>query len=84
MINRKAFNLITIFLLIFNVHSLAQVGSPFIIMELGKGIQFTSVDSSFSMAISGRIQSVFEAKSDITNETTGADFLLRRCRMNTR
>jgi len=64
------------------VHSLAQVGPPFIKMELGKGIQFTSVDSSFSMAISGRIQSVFEAKSDITNETTGADFLLRRCRLN--
>lgn len=34
------------------------------------------------MAISGRIQSVFEAKRDITNENTGADFLLRRSRLN--
>ncbi len=51
-------------------------------MEFGKGVQFTSADSLFTMAISGRVQSVFEGRSDITNETTGADFLLRRSRLN--
>jgi phosphate-selective porin OprO/OprP len=51
-------------------------------MEFGKGIQFTSADSTFTLAIGGRIQSLFEARRDITNETSGADFLLRRCRLN--
>jgi phosphate-selective porin len=51
-------------------------------MEAGKGIQFTSADSSFTMAIGGRIQSVFEARRDNENENTGTDFLLRRCRLN--
>jgi phosphate-selective porin OprO and OprP len=34
------------------------------------------------LAISGRIQSLFEAKQDFTNNTTGSDFLLRRSRLN--
>ena len=77
--NKKAFFLITILSLTLN--ALAQ-DAPSIKMEFGKGIQFISADSSFTMAISGRIQSVFEAKRDITNENTGADFLLRRSRLN--
>jgi phosphate-selective porin OprO and OprP len=51
-------------------------------MEFGKGISFISADSTFTMAISGRVQSLFEAKRDITNKTGGADFLLRRSRLN--
>ncbi len=51
-------------------------------MEAEKGIQFLSADSSFTVSIGGRIQSLFEAKRDIIHETTGTDFLLRRCRLN--
>ncbi len=51
-------------------------------MDFGKGIQFTSSDSLFTLALNGRVQSMFEAKRDITNETIGADFLVRRCRLN--
>ena len=51
-------------------------------MDFGKGIQFTSSDSLFTLALSGRVQSLFEARRDITNETGGTDFLLRRCRLN--
>lgn len=69
-------------ILIISTNCVAQVSRPSIKMEAGKGIQFTSADSSFTLGIGGRIQSIFEAKRDITNETVGADFLLRRCRLN--
>lgn len=74
--------LIISFALAISINSTAQIKKSTVTMEAGKGIQLTSTDSSFTMAISGRIQSLFEAKRDITNETTGADFLLRRCRLN--
>lgn len=51
-------------------------------MTFGKGIQFTSADSTFTLAISGRVQSMFEARRDMTTEELGGDFLLRRCRLN--
>ncbi len=63
-------------------YSFAQVTEPTVKMEFGKGIQFTSVDSLFTLAISGRVQSLFEARSNLTPESTGADFLLRRARLN--
>lgn len=69
-------------LIMSNFTILAQSGSPSIKMESGKGIQFISADSTFTMAIGGRIQSLFEARRDVTNETNSADFLLRRCRLN--
>ena len=78
---KKALYLLISNILFLSVNVLAQP-SPSIKMEFGKGIQFTSADSSFTMAIGGRIQSMFEAKGDLTNETSGADFLLRRCRFN--
>ncbi len=78
----KPTNLIAFSFLTISINCIAQVDKTSIKMEAGKGIQFTSADSSFTMAISGRIQSVFEARSDVTNETTGADFLLRRSRLN--
>jgi phosphate-selective porin OprO and OprP len=78
----KLNELITCIFLIISTNCMAQSGQPTIKMEAGKGIQFTSADSSFTMAIGGRIQSLFEARRDIKNETNGADFLLRRCRLN--
>ncbi|MCC7465650.1 MAG: hypothetical protein IT261_05245 [Saprospiraceae bacterium] len=77
----KILCLIAICFLTSSKSAFAQ-GSPASKMEFGKGIQFTSADSSFTMAIGGRVQSMFEARRDLTNETNGADFLLRRCRLN--
>jgi len=75
--------LITILILMLKPnHSFAQVTEPTVKMEFGKGIQFTSTDSLFSLAISGRVQSLFETRSNLTSGTTGADFLLRRARLN--
>jgi phosphate-selective porin len=74
--------LIAFLILFIDTNCIAQVGQPTIKMEAGNGIQFTSADSSFTMTIGGRIQSLFEVRKDMIKETTGADFLLRRCRLN--
>jgi phosphate-selective porin OprO and OprP len=75
-----AISLVAIFM--YNSNCFAQESKPSMKMFFGKGIQFTSSDSLFTMALSGRIQSLFEAKNDLTNETFGADFLVRRSRLN--
>ncbi|MCP9763212.1 hypothetical protein EGI31_09605 [Lacihabitans soyangensis] len=51
-------------------------------MTFGKGVQFASEDSLFTLGINGRVQSLFEGKVDLNKETFGADFLLRRARLN--
>ena len=71
-----------LFLPFLSDDSFSQANAPSIKMNFGKGIQFTSPDSLFSLAMSGRIQSLFESRGDLTNQTLGADFLLRRCRLN--
>jgi len=78
----KSIKLIIYAVLAISTNCIAQVKQSSFKMEAGKGIQFTSADSSFTMAIGGRIQSVFEARRDNENENTGTDFLLRRCRLN--
>lgn len=60
---------------------IAQVKKP-LITEFGKGVQFTSQDSTFTLSVGGRIQSMFESTIDRTNHTTASDFILRRCRLN--
>lgn len=78
----RILNLIVFSILILDFTASAQINKPSLNMEFGKGVQFTSADSLFTLAVSGRVQSVFEARRDLTNETTGADFLLRRNRLN--
>ncbi len=48
----------------------------------GKGIGFASADSSFTLALSGRIQSMAEVRHELNTEQTLADFFVRRCRLN--
>jgi len=79
---KSTISLTTILMAMLGNNCLAQAMNPSVKMEFGKGIQFTSPDSLFTIALSGRVQSLFEAKRDLTNKTTGADFLLRRCRLN--
>jgi phosphate-selective porin OprO and OprP len=51
--------------------------------RFGKPITFTSLDSSFSLGISGRIQSLAEARIDIEDKKNNTvDFSIRRLRLN--
>lgn len=78
---KKALCLLTTCLLVFG-HLQAQNQSPTMKMEFGKGIQFISADTLFTLAMSGRVQTMFEGKRDMKTEAMGGDFLLRRCRLN--
>lgn len=61
---------------------LGQKPTGYVKPSFGKGIGFASADSSFTLALSGRVQSMAEVKHELNSETTGADFFVRRCRLN--
>lgn len=77
-------NLITIVImtLLVNVKVQAQKQGTYTKTTFGKGIGFASSDSSFTLALSGRIQSMAEVKHELNDEKTTADFFVRRCRLN--
>lgn len=60
----------------------AQKPNSYTKVSFGKGIGFASGDSTFTLALSGRIQSMAEVKHELNSNTTGADFFVRRCRLN--
>lgn len=60
----------------------AQKPSTYVKASFGKGIGFASSDSSFTLALSGRIQNMAEVKHELNSSTTTADFFTRRCRLN--
>lgn len=51
-------------------------------MESGKGIKFASADSLFTLSLGGRVQTMFEGRYNEEDNTTSADFILRRARLN--
>ncbi len=70
------------FLSLISINCFAQNEKLSISTRSGNGILIASADSSYVMAINGRIQSVFETRSDANANTATTDFLLRRCRLN--
>ena len=50
--------------------------------HFGKPITFSSKDSSFSLGIGGRIQSLAEVRHDLNTDKTTVDFSIRRLRLN--
>lgn len=50
--------------------------------HFGKPITFSSRDSSFSLGIGGRIQSLAEFRRDVTANKNNIDFSIRRLRLN--
>ena len=50
--------------------------------RFGKPITFSSRDSSFSLGIGGRIQSLAEVRHDLNADNTTVDFSIRRLRLN--
>jgi len=67
-----------------------QIGSSqynpangFLDARFGRPITFSSADSSFSLSISGRIQSLAESRFDLNNnDNNSVDFSIRRLRLN--
>jgi phosphate-selective porin OprO and OprP len=50
--------------------------------HFGKPITFSSQDSSFSLGIGGRIQSLAEVRQDLETDKNTIDFSIRRLRLN--
>lgn len=77
------FILITITVLtVLNLTAQNQKPSTSLKASFGKGIGFASADSSFTLTLSGRVQSMAEVKHELNSDVTGADFFVRRCRLN--
>ncbi len=73
----------TIFLTaIICLNTLKAQKSTYVKASFGKGIGFASADSSFTLAINGRIQNMAEVRHELNSNTTTADFFTRRCRLN--
>lgn len=49
--------------------------------QFGKGVQYMPKDSSFSMKFNFRMQSLYTASYDDSNESTSSNFLVRRSRL---
>ncbi|MEY4571230.1 MAG: hypothetical protein RLZ10_423 [Bacteroidota bacterium] len=73
---------ITILAILIDGPVYSQKPTTYTKATFGKGIGFASSDSSFTLALSGRIQSMAEVKHELNSETTTADFFVRRCRLN--
>lgn len=72
------------FLCFLALHSPGQYNpnNGFFDAHFGKPITFSSSDSSFSLGIGGRIQSLAEMRRDFKSDKTTIDFSIRRLRLN--
>lgn len=76
-----------IFIFLFSLFSLLSFGqytpnNGFLDAHFGKPITFSSSDSSFSLGIGGRIQSLAEVRQDMVGDKNTIDFSIRRLRLN--
>lgn len=78
----KHFSLTIFIIAALAMEAQGQKPSTSVKASFGKGIGFASADSSFTLALSGRIQSMAEVKHELNSDVTGADFFVRRCRLN--
>lgn len=74
----------TALLLIFSSSIWGQYNpnNGFFDAHFGKPVTFSSRDSSFSLGIGGRIQSLAEVRHDLNTEKATVDFSIRRLRLN--
>jgi phosphate-selective porin OprO and OprP len=72
------------FFCIFSLIGSAQYNpnNGFLDAHFGKPITFSSSDSSFSLGIGGRIQSLAEVRQDMVTDKNTIDFSIRRLRLN--
>lgn len=76
--------LFTCFCCLFFFLSFGQYNpnNGFLDAHFGKPITFSSSDSSFSLGIGGRIQSLAEVRQDMVGDKNTIDFSIRRLRLN--
>jgi hypothetical protein len=69
---------------LFSLISFSQYNpnNGFLDAHFGKPITFSSSDSSFSLGIGGRIQSLAEVRQDMISDKNTIDFSIRRLRLN--
>jgi hypothetical protein len=81
---RLSFFLIKVSFLILTHTGFGQYNpdNGFMDAHFGKPTTFSSRDSSFSLGIGGRIQSLAEVRHDFKTDKTTIDFLIRRLRLN--
>ncbi len=64
------------------VFSMVNAQAPLVKLQLGKGLQIMAADSSMSMKMSFRMQSLFETERDLNSDSEWAtSFLVRRSRL---
>lgn len=75
---------LTGFFLLFSIICTGQYNpdNGFMDAHFGKPITFSSRDSTFSLGIGGRIQSMAETRYDLKTENSTVDFYIRRLRLN--
>lgn len=84
-INNKVIGVLfinSLFFLSLSVKAQYNPDNGFLDAHFGKPITFFSRDSTFSLGIGGRIQSLAETRYDIDKKTGTTDFLIRRLRLN--
>jgi len=81
---RSLFILLTTFCVVISQAGFGQYNpdNGFMDAHFGKPITFSSKDSSFSLGIGGRIQSLAEVRHDYNTDKTTVDFSIRRLRLN--
>ncbi|MBK7343628.1 MAG: FmdC precursor [Saprospiraceae bacterium] len=67
---------------VLSIFSSVNAQSPLVKLQLGKGLQIMAADSSMSMKMSFRMQSLFETERDLNSDSEWAtSFLVRRSRL---
>jgi phosphate-selective porin OprO/OprP len=80
--SRRVIIAINLLLTVFFANAQYNPDNGFLDAHFGKPITFSSRDSSFSLGIGGRIQSLAESRYDLNQKKATIDFYIRRLRLN--
>jgi len=80
--SRRVIIAINLLLTVFFANAQYNPDNGFLDAHFGKPITFSSRDSSFSLGIGGRIQSLAESRYDLNQKKGTIDCYIRRLRLN--
>lgn len=78
--NSKYVSLLLIIIFYFTLHTSAY-SQPYIEAKFGKGFRVTAADSSFSLKISPRFQTLYEGNLNLNNDDWEEKLIIRRARL---
>src|SRR5690606_17330580 len=78
--NSKYVSLLLIIIIYFTLHTSAY-SQPYIEAKFGKGFRVTAADSSFSLKISPRFQTLYESNLNLNNDDWEEKLIIRRARL---